>query len=685
MKLLTTTRAHWSVATVLLATASLLAASCSKNQVVMEKADDDNATKLVISINGVDESQSNVNTKGSTQSTTPKLNVQSFSDVDIASTIDNNTPFTTSNIVNVKGNTGSGAQASASSNLRAANLAQNVKYAIYLLSDDGSQVISKQDFDITNNNGTSTPNSMSVTPGTKYRWIALSYNNDNDGVPMPSITSANMNVQLPENQDVLYASGKIEIPSTGGHVALPITFKHRYSRIAIELNSIGVFGNMNSGDISVTGLNLKKGTLNLATNVLTPDATAFTPTINWSKFTNIDQGYTDRKIVYSYTADSITTLNNIHVIIKNLNITHADIGNVSRTYASTTLDANAKIDIPFTIKPEMGKSHRLLANVVESPLITNYTSDGGHQVKWGRSNLYYRNQGGDRNYAFYANNSLTTRGNGYFGFGGIVPLDFVNKTAIADVCAKVYPANLWRQPTKSDFIGLTHVDDIRLDALKPILGPLDNVVSGTGDLVTIITNLLSNITATVFNKAAPNSSLDPNSPYIYGQYTLASGSNGAPAAGQSNAFGDVNNASNRLRFYYNGQISDVNVLTFIGQGGLATIGLNDVSVDISTIQIASLGLPLLESRGKVTSLWTKDQGTNILSGLAGAGTWGYLGNAGRGGLKLNVGIGIPPPITIEMGDRFHMANNTGELLNGVSVLSNTLVSTSFKNVRCVRN
>lgn len=679
MKLLTTTRAHWSVATVLLATASLLAASCSKNQVVMEKADDDNATKLVISINGVDESQSNVNTKGSTQSTTPKLNVQSFSDVDIASTIDNNTPFTTSNIVNVKGNTGSGAQASASSNLRAANLAQNVKYAIYLLSDDGSQVISKQDFDITNNNGTSTPNSMSVTPGTKYRWIALSYNNDNDGVPMPSITSANMNVQLPENQDVLYASGKIEIPSTGGHVALPITFKHRYSRIAIELNSIGVFGNMNSGDISVTGLNLKKGTLNLATNVLTPDATAFTPTINWSKFTNIDQGYTDRKIVYSYTADSITTLNNIHVIIKNLNITHADIGNVSRTYASTALDANAKIDIPFTIKPEMGKSHRLLANVVESPLITNYTSNGGHQVKWGRSNLYYRNQGGDRDFAFYANNALTTRANGYFAFGGVKPLEFANKIDTTDVCAKVYPASLWRRPNKSDFIGLTR-EDIRLDVLQPIVNNLDNVVTGTGNLVNIVTNLLTNTISLLVNQPAPNSSLDPNSPYVFGQYTLASGSNGAPATGQSNAFGNENSASNRLRFYYNGQISNVNVLTFLGQNGLANVGINDISVDIANNQIVSLGLPLLDSRGKTTALWTRDQGTNLV-GLVGAGSWGYLGSTGLSGLQVT---SVIPPV-VGFSSRFYMANNTGELLSGVSVLGNTLVSTSFKNVRCVRN
>src|SRR5690606_11663227 len=111
----------------------------------------------------------------------------------------------------------------------------------------------------------------------------------------------------------------------------------------------------------------------------------------------------------------------------------------------------------------------------------------------------------------------------------------------------------------------------------------------------------------------------------YGQYTI---SGGAPTSG-SNAFGDAANASNNLRFYYNGQISNVNVLQEVADGdGLLNVGLNDISADISGIQIASLNLPLLDSYGRSTALWTNEQGTNIV-GLVGAGTWGYYGNAGR--------------------------------------------------------
>src|SRR5690606_39454205 len=101
------------------------------------------------------------------------------------------------------------------------------------------------------------------------------------------------------------------------------------------------------------------------------------------------------------------------------------------------------------------------------------------------------------------------------------------------------------------------------------------------------------------------------------------------------------------------------------------LGLNDISVDIANFQVVNLNLPLLDSYGRTTALWTNEQGTNIL-GLVGAGTWAYNGNAGRSFSLLG------------LGSRFHMANNTGELLNGVSALGANVLSTSFKNVRCVR-
>ena len=155
---------------------------------------------------------------------------------------------------------------------------------------------------------------------------------------------------------------------------------------------------------------------------------------------------------------------------------------------------------------------------------------------------------------------------------------------------------------------------------------------------------------------------------------------GEPETGE-NAFGDADNASNNLRFYYNGQISDLTVLSQLGNGGgLIGLGLNDLTVDLLDQNIIDLGVPLLDSYGDLTSLWTNQQGTNIL-GLAGAGSWAYLGNAGRG-ISYNTVLGIPVPTGLN--ERFHMANNTGELLNGVEALGVDVLSTTLKNVRCVR-
>src|SRR5690606_23544420 len=139
-----------------------------------------------------------------------------------------------------------------------------------------------------------TGTTIAVTPGTTYKWVALSYNNQD---PIPTITTGNTSLLMPQNKDILYASGNITIPSTpGANVSLPIAFNHAFSRLAIELNSMGVFRPMNSGTVSVTGLALRTGTINLVTGAVTPETTTFTPTINWDSFTNIDPAYSDAKI-----------------------------------------------------------------------------------------------------------------------------------------------------------------------------------------------------------------------------------------------------------------------------------------------------------------------------------------------------------------------------------------------------
>jgi len=644
-----TKRANWVVAMAMLAIPGTLITSCSKDNKTENVENKSNV--LTFAVGGIKTNNSDGAVKvGSTKSSTTTSKIHSFSDVDMVVSTDNNLPTISSDAIGVK--RGGGLAADVAPGVTE-NMVAGTKYVVYIYS--GTTLVTSKEL-VAGTAGTI----EGLNPATTYTWVALSYNTSD--ADQPALTPTNGSIALAQNKDVLYATGTVNIATNSN---ISIQFSHKFSRIGIELNTKGVFGNITGNPtVNVTGLNLATGSIDLIGGTVTAGA-SYTPTLTYANFSNIDPAFNDAKIAYVYTA-STAAQSAINVQVQNLNISHVD-GSLARTYFSTASNFG------FSVTPQLGNSHRLLLNVVESPLVTNY---GGRTVRWARSNLFYRgNNGNGRNYAFYANNQLTARANGYFAFGSVVPGQFATTTTNnGDPCALVYPAGLWKQPAKADFANMVR-GDIRADELTAALGGLGQVVDATGvtGLVNIITNLLGNVTSVLVNTAAPNSTLAPTTPFNYGQYALASGSNGAPTSG-SNAFGDVNSASNRLRFYYNGEISNVNVLPLLGNGGLANLGLNDLSVDISNFNIINLNVPLLDSYGRTTALWTNEQGANIL-GLAGTGTWAYNGNAGRG-ISL-----LPIP---SLGARFHMANNTGELLNGVNALGANVLSTSFKNVRCVR-
>ncbi|MGB3063234.1 fimbrillin family protein [Sphingobacterium thalpophilum] len=649
MKFIPTKGANWVVAMAILALPATFITSCSKdNQAEIVQPQDG---KLVFSVKGIKVDNTDGGIKKAGLSSANKHSgtnkIYSFSDVDMAVSVDNSLPVTTSNSLQTNRANGTAADVAPGAT---ESMAQDVKYVVYIYS--GSTLVASKTLQA-GSSGTI----EGLDPATTYTWVALSYNSDAD---QPSETPSGTSITLPENKDVLYANGTLNLSENPN---IDILFNHAFSRIGIELNTIGVFGNITgTPTVSLSGLELATGTIDLISGAITANQT-FTPSLSYTDFENIDPAHDDAKIAYLYTASS-TAQSAVKVRLQNLEINHVD-GNVSRTYFSTATDFN------FQITPELGKSHRLLLNVVESPLVTNYN---GRQVKWGRSNLYYRgNNGGGRNYAFYANNTQTSKANGFFAFGSTIPGQFATTSNEGDPCALVYPAGLWKQPARDDFNGLVR-GDIRADELTSALGGLGQVVDATGitGLINIITNLLGNTVSVLVNTPAPNSSLAPSSPFNYGQYTIASG---GPTAGTSNAFGDANSASNNLRFYYNGEISNINVLSSLVDGkGLLNVGLNNISADLVGVNLINTNIPLLDSYGRTTALWTNERGAEAPLGLASTGTWAYSGNAGRG-------ITLLPP---SLGTRFHMANATGELLNGVSALGVDVLSTTMKNVRCVR-
>ncbi|MBD1423722.1 fimbrillin family protein [Sphingobacterium chuzhouense] len=654
MKFIRLKSVNWMVAMALLALPGALVTSCSKEATPTENVEP-KSDQLVISVKGINNQQSDaslrqgLSSKGKASAAAVAQTIYEFSDVDMAVSVGNNLPVKSVNLASRKSGA-NGLKANVPEN--AELMEDGLKYVVYLY--EGSNFVKSIEL------AAGTAGTIDgLNPEGEYTWVALSYSSEEDAPDLEPDTD----VALPLNQDVLYAKGTVNLAQQS---TIEILFNHVYSRVGIELNTIGVFGEITgTPTVSVSGLNLAAGSLNLLTGVLTPSTTTTEASLGWTDFDRVDPAYGDQMIAYVYTAPvaaQTATLN-----VQNLSISHADIGDVSRTFFTTATDFS------LNVTPQAGQSHHLLLNVLESPLTTSY---GGQTVRWGRSNLYYRgDNGGLRDYAFYANNGLTARADGYFPFGGVLPGTFATTETIGDPCALVYPAGLWKSPSKADFSGLVS-GDVELNELTSALGPLGQVVDASGitGLLNIVTNLLGGVLGTAgFNTAAPNSTLAPT-PYNYAQYSLPA-QPGVPTTG-TNAFGNAGHPSNNLRFYYNGQVTDATVLQAINNGGgLASVGLTDLSDENQGV--IDVDVPILPSYGRHAGLWTNEQGTDIL-GLVDAGTWGYMATASR---SMELRIGIPP---LALGDRYVLARNTGELLNGVSALGVDVVSTSLKNVRCVR-
>lgn len=314
---------------------------------------------------------------------------------------------------------------SASPELLAAAMAPDVKYRLLLYKKDGTFVSSTL---LTSG----TAGQVDVAKGTGYDWYAISYNNTEN---VPDVDPTTPTLALPGGKDVLYASGEVIIPAEGpdGNTALGVTFKHKLARIGVELNTKGMFADINTAAITVTGLVVKTGTLNLKTGALT-NLVDVPQTIDYSSFADVEAPYHDAKIAYVYTADG-TTAATLTVSLTNLALNLDDNVTVRKFDALATTPSV----FTFNVTPQLGSSYRALVNLVESPL-----SFGG--VRWSRANLY--NPGGHNPYRFFHTTKHTNQRNSYFSFRGVSSNDFgVN----GDPCAQVYPTGVWRQATEADY------------------------------------------------------------------------------------------------------------------------------------------------------------------------------------------------------------------------------------------
>jgi len=276
---------------------------------------------------------------------------------------------------------------------------------------------------------------LQVKKGVAYNWYALSYNNTET---VPDISASDTKITLAENRDVLYSSGEFTVPDLEDvQVNLPILFDHKFTRLAIEINTMGLFADMTSlsakvkiGAASTSAvsngiLNIKTGELSAADNNQTLS------TLSTWEFTDVDSGYQDRKIAYFYVP--VLQENqalNATVQVNGLNI-RLDDGTIR------SFDTNLS-QTPFSFQQnipliEEGKSYYCLFNILESPLTRN-------GLRWARQNLYM-DSGTHNPYRFMHTYNPTIS---YMGWSA----QQLNEQG--DPCLKVYPEGTWRLPTSSE-------------------------------------------------------------------------------------------------------------------------------------------------------------------------------------------------------------------------------------------
>lgn len=446
---------------------------------------------------------------------------------------------------------------SSSNGLRAEAMPEGRAYRVFLRKSGETALVSEPFI-------SGTVGSIPVEKGASYEWFALSFNSTDE---VPAGTDGS--VAIDDHSGILYAKGEFEVPAGDGDVVVPlnITFKPQLTRVAIEINTMGMFAPIASAVVSVTGGYASPDAINIVTGDF--EGTAAPVSVSFGDFADVVTGQGDRKVAYVNVAANSTE--DISVEVTNLQITLDN--NTTRNFG------DAKMTQTFT--PEPGMEQQIVLGFVESPL----THEG---VQWSRSPLYYE---GSRNatsvaqlshnpYRFYHTNPELTASNpeAYFSFGGAIPGKLAKQTNPLDPCALVYPAGLWKTPSSSDLAG------IKSYGLTTLLEVLNLNAAGTLDALVGVLDLL----------AAPveDASLASN-PNAH-QFTSVTG-------GANSAYASTPRA-NTLRFNYNGFMRNISLVEDLIQ------------------------LDLGNTVGSYSAFWTNDRALGLPLDIANLGVLHYLGH-----------------------------------------------------------
>jgi len=540
---------NWKLAGVIfLGTAYFLLVGCSKQM----NTDDaiPKKTKISVRVVGIDESIKNAQGEAKASAFSKEVSTNEVAELHFAG-------FDASLSVDHELGTAGGRKMIKSSSRKGASkqvmgavMDPGVKYRLYLYKADNSFVSSTE---LTSD----VPAEIEVDQDVSYKWYALSYNNSESPADINPATPTVTSLSLPANKDILYDAGTFTVPTGPTPIDVPvnIVFDHMVSRIGIELNTMGMFADMTSAVVSVTGLSTYSGTFDLASGTW-GTLTAAANGIDWADFVNIEEPYADRKIAYVYTP-STAAINNLTVTMTDLSL-KLDDNNV-RSF-SALLAATPSV-FTFNVTPVVANDHRLLVNLIESPLTV-----GG--VRWGRANLYY--QGGHNPYRFHHTYAHSSDRNTFFSFKGLVPQSFgVN----GDPCAEVYPAGKWRMPTNNDLMALTGTPPLYLNGQA-------NTTGSTGGLGYLE---YTNATGT----AAPYPSND-----LHFNYNGGSLSVGIIGGLLQVTFGNLG-----VTGEYWSSTNGTNILGLVGLGGYSMLMTNTLGdmMEAELLNVQTLGVDVIES------------------------------------------------------------------------------------------
>lgn len=457
-------------------------------------------------------------------------------------------------------------------------ISQGVKFYLVLFEDNNGSRGAFRSADLLTAGEKKT---IPVAVGKKYHWVAYSYNSKTDDLPQAS--ASQLSISMGKNRDFLYAKGVTSVISATEPSFLSIIFNHMLTRVGIEINTRGMFADIKSAEVELGNTTLKVADFNLINENITASSTDYGAGVKIDQFEYVPNDIrNDVKVGFLYIPPTTTNLNNFQVQLNKLEIELDNeakaLNNPTRLFNYPSATSAPKFTTNLTNLGK-GKSKIFKIDLVESPLTVSTTGYHyllvlpvgyfTHEVKWARSNLYYKPE--DDSYRFQHINTPSNNRNSYFSWGSAKPMEYGKNS---DPCALVYPQGVWKRPSAADFyatIGGTVTDVNLLNLLKVNL------------------NLIGiNLAGLYFPTPA---SRNKGSNYI--EYTPNSGNS---SFYNSSLGPDINN---KIRFNFNGMY--------------ANVGLVENLIELS-----------LGDFGNIARIWTGTANVGLL-GLTGVGAVGYTG------------------------------------------------------------